>query len=241
MPFGQSDFLSVSSALSAWISCGPLSAKISLARNNHGAEWRTTSGMLLNSSNQINLYLYSAFHTKKYLISALQRFANNNRERETANKIKRRKWKEPSPPTPTDPQTCTETCTNTFTLIHTLTLMHEDTQTPTLTPKHTLAVTKETWLGSETWGMEKATFGGPTTLRKIMVQGRRESRHRNHPNLGRQEAPHQDAEPSSYPGRNRPWDNTPRGQTRDNSQSGRPPWGNAGDWKLIAWNSKIRQ
>ena len=58
----------------------------------------------INKSNQIKLYLYGTF--KKVFQTALQRFINNNRQRETANKIKRR------------------------------------------------------WLGSETWGVEKATFGG---------------------------------------------------------------------------------
>ena len=105
------------------------------------------------------------------------------------------------------PQTCTETYTNTYTLVHTLT--HIRTQTHTLTPTHTLAVTKETWLSSETCCVEEATFGGPTTLGEISVQGRRECHHRDHPNPGIQETPHQDAEPSSHPGWNCPRDSTP--------------------------------
>ena len=42
----------------------------------------------INKSNQIKLYLYGTF--KKVFQTALQRFTNNNRKRETANLIKRR-------------------------------------------------------------------------------------------------------------------------------------------------------
>ena len=50
---------------------------------------------------------------------------------------------------------------------------------------------------------------GPTTLRGLPAHDHRERRHRDSPDPGRQEAPHQGAESSSRPGQSSPQDSTP--------------------------------
>lgn len=59
------------------------------------------------------------------------------------------------------------------------------TQTQTLNPTSTQAVTQETWPGTETWDEEEATFGGPTPLREVTVPDSRECPQSDDPDPGR--------------------------------------------------------
>ena len=79
------------------------------------------------ASNQINLYLYSAFHTRKYLKVPHRNLQTTAEKEKQQNKIKRRKLKEPNPPTPTDMHSYTHLYTHSH--IRTQTHRHTDTHT----------------------------------------------------------------------------------------------------------------
>ena len=145
-----------------------------------------------------SIFICMTLFLQKVVQSALQRLKTTTEKKKQQIKS-RRKSKETNLSTPTDMHRDIHKYVYTHTHTHTDARRHTDTHT--LIPTHTLAVIKETWLGSETWGMEESTFGGQPK-RGISVQGRREHHHRDHPNPGRQEVPHQGAEPCTQPGRN---------------------------------------
>ena len=91
-------------------------------------------------SNQIkSIFICMALFIQK----CLTEIKNNNRKEKPQVKSREENYKNPTRPSP-------QTCTETYTLKQTIAYTHADTQTHTLIPTRTLAVTKETWLGSET-------------------------------------------------------------------------------------------
>ena len=106
-----------------------------------------------------------------------------------------------NPPTPINTQRDTET--NRHTHAHTHARTHKHTSSD---PLH---LSNRDMAGHPDLRQGKSHLGGPTTLRGLPGHDHRELHHRDSPDPGRQEAPHQGAESSSHPGQSSPQDSTP--------------------------------
>lgn len=82
---------------------------------------------------------------------------------------------------------------------------HIHTQTHTAKPRRALAVTRETWAGTEAPDKEEATFGGLSrTERKVTIHDLRGRAAHNAPTRADRRPRTQAQSPSSHPGRSRP-------------------------------------